>query len=57
MRRVRVLRRSRKFNEFGDTLDFGEDWADQVIGDVNECPGYADDRPAPAAAQPGGDAP
>ena len=57
MRRVRVMRRSRKFNEFGDTLDFGEDWAVQVIGDVNECPGYADDRPAPAAAQPGGDAP
>ena len=57
MRRVRVMRRSRKFNEFGDTLDFGEDWADQVIGEYHCDYGCADDRPAPAAAQPGGDAP
>lgn len=51
------LHRHQNLNEFGDTIDFGDDWSDQVIGDVNEClGGGTDDRPAGAAAQQGGDA-
>jgi hypothetical protein len=56
-RRLRARARHSKLNEFGDTIDFGEDWSDQVIGDVNECAGGGDDRPAASPVGQGDNAP
>jgi hypothetical protein len=50
--RARIRHRHSKLNEFGDTIDFGDDWSDEVIGDINECGGCADDR-TPSPAGPG----
>jgi hypothetical protein len=51
--RARVRHRHSKLNEFGDTIDFGEDWSDQVIGDVNELQGGTDGRTTASPAGPG----
>jgi len=52
MRARRLYKGFRKHSRCMDEID-EEDWADKVIGDVNECPGGPDERATSATTDQG----